>query len=82
MPEPKIDYPCEWSYRIVGSDEESIRGAVSQHLEGTDYTLALANTSRTGKYVSLNLAVVVEDEETRKSILEYLIGLSSVKIVV
>ena len=29
--EVKIDYPCEWLYKVIGSDKESVHNAVSLH---------------------------------------------------
>ncbi len=26
--EVSIDYPCEWLYKVIGSDKESVRSAV------------------------------------------------------
>ena len=31
--EVKIDYPCEWSYKIIGSGKESVHNAVACIIE-------------------------------------------------
>ncbi len=65
---PEIDYPCRWSYKVVGESEDRLRVAVGGVVGKTDHTLELSNTSRTGKYVSLALDVLVRDEEQRRGI--------------
>jgi len=64
---PEIDYPCDWEWTLVGRDEASLRDAVALVLAG-DYTLRVSRTSRTGKYVSLQLSARVGDEAERLAI--------------
>jgi putative lipoic acid-binding regulatory protein len=67
---PEIDYPCRWEYKTIGRNEGHMREAVGQIMaaEELDYSLAPSNSSRTGKYCSLILAVIVEDEHHRNRI--------------
>jgi hypothetical protein len=62
---PDIDYPVSWSYKVVGSDEERVRVAIVGIVGALEHTLEPSNKSRTGKYVSLALVVVVSDEAQR-----------------
>lgn len=32
MKKPSIDYPCIWSFKIIGMDEQSIRQAVADYI--------------------------------------------------
>lgn len=64
---PEIHYPCSWEWKIVGRDEQRLRQAVSAVLQRT-YTLRVSNTSRTGKYVSLELVTTVHGDEERRGI--------------
>ncbi|MCK5145846.1 DUF493 domain-containing protein [bacterium] len=66
--EPKIEYPCQWHYRVIGMEESLIREAVAHCIKEMDYTLKMANTSRTGKFISLNLEIVVGSEHMRNQI--------------
>ena len=36
MKRPKIEYPCEWEYLIIGKDEDSLRQAASEALKNSD----------------------------------------------
>jgi len=65
---PKIQYPCQWGYRIIGNDGEAIKCAVEDILRGEKYDLAFSNISSKGKYISLELTVLVETEEVRNRI--------------
>ena len=67
---PAIDYPCPWDYQIIGKDEQSLRIAVAGILGNVEYMLTKANLSRKGRYCSLHLTVVVQNEEQRIAIFE------------
>ena len=75
-----IDYPCLWSYKVIGSDEAAMRAAIADVTAGVGDVTAF-RSSTTGKYVSLNVAVQVEDEQRRITIYEALRKEPSVKMV-
>ncbi len=76
-----VEYPCEWSFRLIGSDAQLIRKAVEEYMRDSTYTLLPSNTSSSGKYVSLNLETVVSDENARNQIYEDLKKIPSLKMV-
>jgi putative lipoic acid-binding regulatory protein len=72
---PAIDYPCRWTYKVVGTDEEDLRRAVKVMLgvcldRGGDRTfeLGISRTSSAGTYTSLNLTLEVASEEERNAL--------------
>lgn len=65
---PDIDYPCPWSYRIIGKDENRLRAAIDDVAFALHYSVTRANTSRTGRYLSLHLQVKVDGDEQRRDI--------------
>ena len=67
-PEPKIDYPCRWSYKLVGPDEDAIRLAIAEIVGDREHEVSLSRASRTGKYVSLKAEVVVHDHDERRGL--------------
>ena len=81
MEKQVIEYPCQWSFRIIGKDENLMRSAVKKCLIKTEYQLTTSNTSRSGKYVSLNLEIVVLNEDVRNKIHGTLKNISCVKMV-
>jgi putative lipoic acid-binding regulatory protein len=78
---PEIDYPTLWSYQVIGSDEARVRGAVAEVVLEREHTLRLTKTSRTGKYCSLLLELVVVDEADRLALFEALAAHDDVRIV-
>lgn len=60
-----IRYPCRWEYMLFGVSRERMTAAVETIIVDTDYALSLSNVSRNGKYRSLRLEVVVDDEAAR-----------------
>ena len=81
MEKQVVEYPCAWSFRIIGKDRELIKDTVAVYMKETEYLLQPSNTSRSGKYVSLNLETVVLNEEVRNQIYVDLKNLPCVKLV-
>ena len=81
MEKPVIEYPCKWSFRVIGSDEPLMRKAVETTMGDSAYSLMVSNASKTGKYVSLNLETVVRDEGHRNQIYEDLKAAPPIKMV-
>ena len=63
-----IDYPCEWVYKVIGSDKESVYGATAGIMQDSAYQIDDSNTSKTGKYLSFNVTIMVGDEACRNKI--------------
>jgi len=80
-PEPEIDYPCSWSYKLVGPDEAALRAAIAAIVAHREHEIALSRTSRTGKYVSLKVEVVVGDHDERRGLANEFNDHPSVKFV-
>lgn len=79
---PEIDYPTVWGYRIVGTCEDDIRAHVLEVLAGVEHELVLARRSSGGRYLSLHLSLVVEDEVQRLAIYEHLVRHQAIRFVV
>lgn len=79
--EVNIDYPCEWLYNVIGSDKESVYSAVSCIIQDREYHINDSNTSKTGKYRSFDVTVMVSDEAYRNNIYQALKGHDDIKFV-
>lgn len=66
--QPEIEYPCPWSYRLIGRKPLEVRAAVATILGLQRYELNDANMSSGGKYQSFELAVVVKSETDRRKL--------------
>lgn len=61
----EITYPCEWTYKVIGTDPELMKRAVNSIIQPETFSIEKSHASRTGKYVSLNIELVVFSEEER-----------------
>ncbi len=66
--ESGIDYPCEWIYKVIGSDKESVHNAIESIIQDSEFQINISNTSKTGKYISFDIKVTVGDEAYRNKI--------------
>ncbi len=79
---PKIDYPCDWLFKVIGENKEAIKEGVDQVLTDKEFTFAYSHTSSGGKYHSFNVELVVESEEERLSIYNRLANHIAIKVVI
>jgi len=78
---PEIQYPCEWTYKIIGVDIDNILITIEEAVLGLDYDITPSNVSKNGKYVSLNLKLEVPNEVVRNLIFENLIKSPNIKYI-
>lgn len=78
---PDIEYPCDWHYKIIGSDVDEMIIAIEQTVVGMEYKITSSNVSSKGKYFSLNLQVFVSSEAIRDIIFEKLNTSEYIKMV-
>lgn len=79
---PEINYPCEWDYKIIGTDVAKILEAIEEASCGLVYDVTPSNISRNGKYFSLNLRLTVPNETVRDIIYQKLDNKSFIKFVI
>jgi putative lipoic acid-binding regulatory protein len=65
---PLIEYPCQWEYKAIGWDEDSMRKAIADIMADQSHELSFSRASSSGRYCSLLLVVTVQDEGHRNSI--------------
>jgi uncharacterized protein len=87
---PVVEYPCPWGYKVIGSEEISMREAVKECLESClnalsgdrEYELGHSRSSKGGKYVSLSLNLTVQDEAERDAIFAALTSRPEIVMVI
>ncbi|MEW6595089.1 MAG: DUF493 domain-containing protein [Thermodesulfobacteriota bacterium] len=62
-----LEYPCAWVYKVIGADGEELRAAIREILSGREHLVTPSRTSRSGRYLSLDIEVVVQDEAERNA---------------
>jgi putative lipoic acid-binding regulatory protein len=65
MEKPRIDYPCWWTYAIVGPDEEDLRLAAGEIAKNTRHRVVFSKISDKKRFVSLHVEIYVSSEEER-----------------
>ena len=79
---PDIDYPCQWEYKVIGTDREQLEQIIKHACNPVIPEIVLSNVSSSGKYYSLNATLIVDSEEMRNAIFELLQKHPSVKMVI
>jgi len=77
----ELEYPCNWKYKIVGAERQKLEAAIHSVILERAHTVAHSNSSKTGKYISLNLDLIVHNEDDRTFIFEALKAHQDVKMV-
>ena len=78
----ELEYPCKWCYKLIGEDKESIQKAVKDVIDEREHKLSDSKSSKGGKYVSMNLDMLVHNDDDRKTIYEELKKHDNVKMVI
>ena len=77
----ELEYPCEWRYKLIGMEVEQIKRAVKDVILEREHTIDFSNASCSGKYCSMNLDILVHNEDERQFIYESLKAHQHIKMV-
>jgi putative lipoic acid-binding regulatory protein len=78
---PNIIYPCNWDYKIIGTNVDEMIKAIEIIVDRMEYKLSPSKVSSQGNYISLNLRVLVTSEVIRDLIFAKLEANEYVKMV-
>ena len=80
---PEIDYPCPWQYRLIGEDEAAMRAALVESLgeDAERCVLSAGNRSAGGRYLSLQVELIVMNEEERLELYRRMAEHPAIKMV-
>jgi len=81
LPKLELDYPCSWTYKLIGYEKEAIQKAIHEVIIEREHKLTDSKASKTGKYVSMNLDLVIRDEDERNFIFQALKAHQNIKMV-
>jgi putative lipoic acid-binding regulatory protein len=79
---PEIEYPCEWGYKIIGTDKTVLQAVIFDIVGKRAYSTKGGNSSSKGKFHSLNMTCRVESEKDRDEIFKAFSDHSDVKMVI
>lgn len=77
----ELTYPCNWCYKVIATEREALKRAVKEVIQEREHTLKHSNNSKTGKYVSMNLDLLVHNEDDREFIYDALKRHQDIKMV-
>lgn len=78
---PDIEYPCIWTYKVIGRDCTLLKDAIIAACAPLEPVIRLSNSSSGGKYHSLNAELEVPNEEVRLKTYQALKSNPAVKII-
>lgn len=78
---PEVIYPCRWQYKVIGVEKNVLVEAIHDIVSESAHQLSPSKISKSGKYHSFNLEIVVESEESRNFFFNELKSHSAVTMV-
>ena len=79
--ELKLTYPCNWSYRVICEEHLDVTQIVTEVVDNRNYNLEISNKSKTGKYQSYNIEILVHHDDDRLGLFELFKKHSKIKMV-
>lgn len=77
----ELTYPCSWAYKLIAGEQEALEKAIHDVILQREHTLTHSKNSKGGKYVSMNLELLVHNEDDRNFIYEALKAHQNIKMV-
>lgn len=77
----ELTYPCSWCYKLIAGEKEALEQAIRDVIDEREHKLTHSNKSRSGKYISMNLDILVHNEDDRNFIYEALKQHQNIKMV-
>ncbi len=64
----ELEYPCEWSYTLMGTTEALLRAAAEEVAGDRPSTLCFGRRTSGGRYCSVILTLEVQSDEDRRTL--------------
>jgi len=79
---PDIEYPCEWGFKIIGTNKEKLAICIAEVMQKREHKIRAGNSSSKGKFHSMNAYCEVLSENDRNSIFKTFQEHIDVRIVI
>ncbi|MEN8304606.1 MAG: DUF493 domain-containing protein [Campylobacterota bacterium] len=76
----ELTYPCSWAYKLIAGEKEALEKAIHDVIVEREHKLTHSKNSKGGKYVSMNLELLVHNEDDRNFIYEALKAHQNIKM--
>lgn len=77
----ELVYPCSWSYKVIALEVEMLQKAIKDIIDEREHKLTHSKNSKSGKYISMNLDMLVHNEDDRNFIYQALKAHKNIKMV-
>ena len=78
----ELDYPCNWTYKVVIRHEQTIQDIIKEVLNEREHNIQPSKKSSGGKFKSYTLEMLVHNEDDRKELYKILADHEHIKMVV
>lgn len=79
--ELEIEYPCNWSYKIITDDFDNVEEIVLNVVGARSYSLNYSHTSKNGRYKSYNCELLVHHDDDRLTLFDLFKKHPNIKMV-
>lgn len=76
-----LEYPCDWDYKVMCHTEINIEEIIVDVVKNRDFTHKKGNISKTGKYQSYNVTLLVHSDDDRRALFDFFKSHPNVKMV-
>ncbi len=77
----ELTYPCNWAYKLIAGEKEALEKAIHDVIQEREHSVKHSKNSKSGKYMSMNLELLVHNEDDRNFIYEALKAHNNIKMV-
>ena len=79
---PNIEYPCEWGYKIIGTDDTKLEAVICEVMGSRKHKNKGRNSSSKGKFHALSTVCQVESQVERDALFKAFQEHKDVKMVI
>ncbi|MDY0364713.1 MAG: DUF493 domain-containing protein [Arcobacteraceae bacterium] len=76
----ELNYPCSWEYRLIACSKQEALEAIKECIK-KEYKLTKSNKSKSGKYESFIVELLVHNEDERYELFRLLKEHKNIKMV-
>ena len=76
-----LEYPCDWDYKVMCHTEINIEEIIVDVVKDRDFKHKKGNISKTGKYHSYNVTLLVHSDDDRTALFDFFKSHPNVKMV-
>ena len=77
----ELTYPCSWSYKVIIEAHHEISVVASSVLREREHSIKKSNNSKTGKFQSYNISLLVHNDDDRHEVFQLFKAHEGVKMV-